>query len=97
MAEQPVDKMKLAQAKRDLARRARWLGRLQTADDRARLTQFASKLDQEAEALERSALSVCVPPVAAPSQRFEQQQVQQQQSAVTDPHPTDSDATKEKD
>jgi hypothetical protein len=81
MAEQPTDKEKLAQAKRDLARRARRLAQLQAEPDRVRLNQFAAELDQEAEALEPSVVSVCLPPVAAPSKQIEQQHVQQQQSA----------------
>ena len=50
---QPIDKKKLAQEKRDLARRARRLAQLQVEPDSARLTQLAAELDQEAEALER--------------------------------------------
>ena len=53
MTEQPIDKKKLAQEKRDLARRARSLAQLQAEPDNARLTQLAAELDQEAEALER--------------------------------------------
>ena len=79
MAKQPTDKEKLAQEKRDLARRARRLAQLQAEPDSVRLSQFAAELDQEAEALERSGVSVCLPPVAAPNQQVEQQ-VQQQQS-----------------
>jgi hypothetical protein len=83
MAEQPTDNQTLAPAKRDLARRARRLAQLQAEPDRVKLNQYAAELDQEAEALERSAVSVCLPPVAAPSQ----QQVQQQQSIDSSPKP----------
>lgn len=52
-----IDMNKLAQEKRDLARRARRLAQTQTVDaDRARLTQFAAELDEEAEVLERGRL-----------------------------------------
>jgi hypothetical protein len=83
MTEQAINKMKLAQAKRDLARRARRLAQLQREPDSARLTQFAAEADQEAEALEQSA-ATSLPPVAAPVQ---QQQVQQQQSSETPTQP----------
>ena len=85
MAEQPTGKGKLAQEKRDLARRARRLAQGQMEPDRSRLTQFAAELDQEAEVLERSAASICLPPVVAPIQQVKQQQVQQQQSAELSP------------
>ena len=84
MTEQAINKMKLAQAKRDLARRARRLAQLQSEPDSARLTQFAADLDQEAEALERSA-ATSLPPAAAPVQQV--QQVQQQQSSETPTQP----------
>ena len=51
MAEQPTGKGKLAQEKRNLARRARRLAQAQLEDDRSRLTRLAAELDQEAEAL----------------------------------------------
>jgi hypothetical protein len=86
MAEQPIDEEKLAQAKRNLACRARRLAQLQAEPDRVQLNQFAAELEQAAEALERSGVSVCLPPVAAPSQQIQQQQVQQQQS-VDSPSP----------
>jgi hypothetical protein len=89
MAEQPTDKEKLSQEKRDLARRARRLAQLQGEPDRDRLNQYAAELDRQAEALERSGITVSLPPVAAPSQRFEQQQVQQQQSIESSPPCTD--------
>jgi hypothetical protein len=81
MTEQPINNMKLAQAKRDLARRARRLAQLQREPDSARLTQFAADLDQEADALEQSA-ATSLPPAAAPVQ---QQQVQQQQQSSETP------------
>jgi hypothetical protein len=74
MTEQPIDKKKLAQEKRDLARRARRLAQLQGEPDSARLTQFAAELDREAEALERLAAATM-------------QQVQQQQSGETPTQP----------
>jgi hypothetical protein len=74
MTEQPIDKKKLAQEKRDLARRARRLAQLQAEPDSARLTQFAAELDREAEALERLAAATM-------------QQVQQQQSGETPTQP----------
>jgi hypothetical protein len=52
--------------------------------DRSRLTQFAAALNQEGEVLERSAASICLPPVAAPIQQVQQHQVQQQ-SAESSP------------
>ncbi len=85
MTEQAINKMKLAQAKRDLARRARRLAQLQREPDSARLTQFAAEADQEAEALEQSA-ATSLPPAAAPVQH-QQQQVQQQQSSETPTQP----------
>ena len=94
MAEQPTDKEMLAEAKRDLARRARRLAQLQGEPDRVQLNQFAAELDQEAEALERSAVSVCLPPVAAPSQQIQQQQAQQQQSVDSSPPSTNLKETK---
>ena len=84
MTEQHINQMKLAQEKRDLARRARRLAQLQAEPDSARLTQFAADLDQEAEALEQSA-ATSLPPAAAPVQQ--QQQVQQQQSSETPTQP----------
>lgn len=95
MAEQPTDKEKLAQEKRDLARRARRLAQAQLDPDRSRLIRFAAELEQEAEALERSDASISLPPVAAPIQPVHQQQVQQQQSVASDPSPTDRHVTKE--
>jgi hypothetical protein len=92
MARQPLDHNKLAQEKRDTARRARRLARaLVTEADRARLTRFAEELDAEADALERAPVAISVPPVPAPNQQVQQQQVQQQQSAAAG-----SDVTKEK-
>jgi hypothetical protein len=85
MAQQPTDNVKLAQAKRDLARRARRLAQLQAEPDRVQLSQFAAELDEEAEALERSVVSVCLPPVAAPSPQIQRQQVQQQQQSAEAP------------
>lgn len=81
MAEQFVDKKKLAREKRDLARRARRLALLQTEPEAVRLTKFAAELEQEAEALERSTASVSLPPVGARNQQVQQQHVEQQQSA----------------
>ena len=83
MAKQFVDKKKLAHEKRDLARRARRLALVQTEPEAVRLTNFAAELEQEAEALERSAASVPLPPVGARSasaatHQQVQQQVQQQ-------------------
>ena len=49
-AKQPTDKEKLAQEKRDLARRARGLAQAQLDPHRSRLTRFAAHLEQEAEA-----------------------------------------------
>jgi hypothetical protein len=95
MAEQPTDKQKLAQEKRDLARRAKRLALFQPEHEAARLTQFAAELEQEADVLERSAASISLPPVAAAIQPVQQRQVQQQQSVASDPAPTDRDATKE--
>jgi hypothetical protein len=58
MAQQPNDENKLAQQKRDIARRAKRLAQSQLVEtDRARLGQFANELDEEAEALERLATS----------------------------------------
>jgi hypothetical protein len=63
MAQQSTDENKLAQQKRDMARRARRLAQSQLVQtDRARLAQFADELDKEAEALERLATSVSLPP-----------------------------------
>jgi hypothetical protein len=69
------------------------LAQAQLDPDRSRLTRFAAELEQEAEALEQSAASISLPPVAAPIQP---QQVQQQ-SAITDRRHIDPDATQEKD
>jgi hypothetical protein len=86
MAQQPTDKSKLAEQKRDLARRARRLAQSQLAGtDRARLERFADGLDKEAEALERLATSFSLPPPLAPHQQ--QQQIQQQQSATSPAQP----------
>jgi hypothetical protein len=68
------------------------LAQLQAEPDKDRLNQFAAELDRQAEALERSAVSVCLPPVAAPSQHI-QQQVQQQQSVDSSPPCTDPKET----
>ncbi len=79
MAQQSIDENKLALQKRGIARRARRLAQTQAVEaDRACLTQFADELDREAEALERLATSVSLPPVAPHRQV---QQMQQQQSA----------------
>jgi hypothetical protein len=88
LAEQPTNKEKLAQEKRDLARRARRLAQAQLDPDRSRLTRFAAELEQEAEALQRSDASISLPPVAAPFQPVHQQQVQQQSVASDSPQPT---------
>jgi len=80
MADQPTGKGKLAQEKRDLARRARRLAQAQLEPERSRLGRFATELEHEADALERSAASISLPPVAAPVQ-----QVLQQQSAQVSP------------
>jgi hypothetical protein len=80
MAEQPTGKGKLAQEKRDLARRARRLAQAQLEPERSRLARFAAELEQEAEALERSGASISLPPVAAAVQ-----QALQQQSAEASP------------
>jgi hypothetical protein len=80
MADQPTGKGKLAQEKRDLARRARRLAQAQLEPERSRLARFATELEHEADALERSAASISLPPVAAPVQ-----QVLQQQSAQVSP------------
>ena len=89
MAQPPTDKNKLAQHKRDIARRARRLVQTQAVEgDRALLAQFADELDKEAEALERLATSVSLPPPVALHQHVQQQrQIQQQQSAETPPQP----------
>jgi hypothetical protein len=51
MTQAPTDKNKLAQQKRDIARRARRLVQTQVVEgDRAFLAQFADELDKEAEA-----------------------------------------------
>jgi hypothetical protein len=63
MAQPPIDKTKLAQEQKDLARRARQTQKLDA--DRMRLMQYAAELDKEAEALERSTLTVSLPPNAA--------------------------------
>jgi hypothetical protein len=83
MTEQHINQMKLAQEKRDVARRARRLAQLQAEPESARLTQFAADLDKEAEALEQLA-ATSAPPAAGPVQ---QQQVQQQQSSETPTQP----------
>lgn len=85
MAEQPTGKGKLALEKRDLARRARRLAQAQLEPDRSRLARFAAELEQEAQALERSATSICLPPVAAPVQQVQQRQVQQQSAQASPP------------
>jgi hypothetical protein len=86
MAQQPTDENKLAHQKRDIARRARRLVQTQVVEaDRARLTQFADELDREAEALERLATSISLPPPLPPHHQVQQQQIQQQQSAETPP------------
>jgi hypothetical protein len=86
MVQQPTDENKLAHQKRDIARRARRLVQTQVVEaDRARLTQFADELDKEAEALERLATSVSLPPSMAPHLQVQRQQMQQQQSAETPP------------
>jgi hypothetical protein len=78
MAQPATEKNKLAQQKRDIARRARRLVLTQVVEaDQARLAQFADELDKEAEALERLATSVSLPPPVA---QVQQQQIQQQQS-----------------
>ena len=80
MAQSPVDRNKLAQEKRDRARRARRLAQTQTVEaDRERLIEFAAELDKEAEALEQ-----VEPPVTGPP-TVQQQQVQQQQAADSPP------------
>jgi hypothetical protein len=74
MADQPTGKGKLAQEKRDLARRARRLAQAQLEPERSRLARFATELEHEADALERSAASISLPPVAAPVQQVLPQQ-----------------------
>lgn len=91
---QPIHKSKLAQEKKDLARRARRLAETQPLEaDRTRLTQFAAELDSEAEALERPTLAVSPPRTAVPHQQVQQQE-QQQQSVGSS---TQSRPPKEKD
>jgi hypothetical protein len=81
MTQAPTDKNKLAQQKRDIARRARRLVQAQAVEgDRALLAQFADELDKEAEALERLTTSVSLPPPMV-------QQHQQQQSAEVPAQP----------
>jgi hypothetical protein len=62
MAQQSTDENKLAQQKRDMARARRLAQSQLVQTDRARLAQFADELDKEAEALERLATSVSLPP-----------------------------------
>ena len=55
MAQEFLHKNKLAQEKREAARRARRLARALVLDaDRTTLLQFAAELDKEAEVLERA-------------------------------------------
>ena len=82
MAQGPNDKSKLAQAKRDLARRSRRLAQTQVHEaDVQRLVQYADELDAEAAAIESATPTVLLPLPGAPSQNVLHQQVQQQQSA----------------
>lgn len=87
------DPRKQAEAKRDLAQRARRLATMQTPEDRERLLSFAATLEDEAAALEREAgpVIVSVPVVSvpvvsasvasAPVVTETRQEVQQQQSS----------------
>jgi seryl-tRNA synthetase len=82
MAQVPNDKNKLAQEKRDLARRCRRLAQTQVCDaDIQRLMRYADELDAEAAALESATPTVLLSLPDMPSQHVQHQQVQQQQSA----------------
>jgi hypothetical protein len=86
----PQDQREKAQAKRDLARRARRLGQMQSPDDRERLFKFAAELEGEAAAMEQE-LGAIEPPlsvVVEPQQQVQAQQQQQQQQS-TEPGPSD--------
>jgi hypothetical protein len=83
---QLMDNNKLAREKRDLAQRARRLAQTQLIDaDRARLTEFAARLDEQAEAFERVTFAVLLPPAAAPQQQVEQQRMQQSGESLSQP------------
>lgn len=84
----PQDQREKAQAKRDLARRARRLGQMQSPDDRERLFKFAAELEAEAAAIEQE-LGAIEPPLSVVGEPQQQVQAQQQQQQSNKPGPSD--------